>query len=1084
MSLYLSVLGPPQLFLESKLVNQLPRKAAVIAAYLAVKKEPVDRSVLADLLWEGEEDAVRRNLRQELFRIKNTPWETVIEQNSQQLALGEVSTDLDAFLQAVSKGAWPEAVALWRGGFLAGLEPKGSEGLWDWLIPERERWERLYREAMLGWARGLEATGSYGEALRVYQELLAQDPLQEAEQQASIRLLALKGDRNAALRQYEHYKALLDQQLSLQPSPEMQALYEQLRLGGLPLASARNTPQALVEPPMVGRAEDWAWLEANLGRGLVLLLAEPGVGKTRLALEFARRKGEVLRIPQRESISGIGFGGLLEVLRQALEAGKLPTLEVAWQEELAGLLPELGFAAGESNKGRLFEALSRLIGLMVHQGGVVVWEDLHWLDWASLEFLPYLVRRCGPLGFYLLVTSRPQYPAALGNTLRELRSEGKLLERKLEVLDKTAVVELVRSMSGQASGGERFAERLHQATEGNPFYILETLRYLFDQGLLRADETAWHTPFDDFTSDYRELPLPPSVREALLGRLHNLGEGALAVVQAIALADFPLSPDLAVGLLEHLGAGIGDLEALWGGGYLRQDEAGYSLRHELVRQAVLDKMNDSRRRWLHRQLAEVLRQTGGALPMLAHHLEASGQRFEAYQAHLMAGRSLRKGPLARQALEHYGKAQVLTPPLEQEQERFRVLIESAEVRVMLGQLQIPERKELARMAGQLGLHERFRLSLLDAEAAVASGQVSQGIQAARQAMSLAQTPWQRGHALFRLAWLEYRGGDPDIQLEPLLECIQAFRDIGDQSMEASAMRNLSGYWFRLGDLRRHAETFAGAWKLAEELEDGLMFRRLKADKAYVDWVKGEYQSSLEAAQGLQNEARERGDLWALWDSLEIQLANASVLGLPAELESEVRLAMGEAGQVGAQRDLALLGSGLGNALLIENRLEEGIAELQLALRDLRDMGEKAYLGHTLFLLGFTLMDQGDTGASQQFLQEAVEIWRSRKELRHQARGLAALALLHLRVGDRAKAQETSAEAFALKADWARGIYDLPLVLYARSRALGDKQGRDLLRETQRLLHELAQGLPAQASAQLLGNRYVSWALSKTLKQHS
>jgi len=1077
----LSLLGPPQLFRGGKLVNQLPRKAAVIAAYLAVKKAPVDRSVLADLLWEGEEDSVRRNLRQELFRLKNTAWEQIIEQSAQHLALGEVTTDLEAFLQNIAKGAWPEAIALWRGGFLAGMEPKGSESLWDWLIPERERWERLYREAMLGWARGLEAGSAYTEALKVYQELLSQDPLQEAEQQAVIRLLALGGDRNAALRQYEQYKVLLLDQLRLEPSPEMQAMYEQIRSGGLPLPANQSLLQTLAEPPLVGRAEDWAWLESHWGRGLLLLESEPGVGKSRLALEFARRKGETLRIPQRESSAGIGFGGLLEVLRQAFEAGRLPILESAWQEELAQLLPELGSALAEPNKARLFEALSRVIGQMVRPGGLVVWEDLHWLDWASQEFLPYLVRRCSTLGFFVLATARPQHSNALTNTLRELKGEGRLFERKLETLSLPALIELLRTMSGQDTGVERFAERLYQSTEGNPFYILETLRYLFDQGLLRADQNAWHTPFDQFTSDYHELPLPPSVREALLARLRNLGEGALAVVQAIALADFSLSPDLAVGLLEHFGAEIGDLEALWASGFLRQDEAGYSLRHELVRQAVLEEMSDTRKRWLHRQLADVLKNMGGSLPQLAYHLEASGQRSEAYQTHLLAGRNLRRGPLARQALEHYGKAQVLYPPMEGEAERFRVLIESAEIRVMLGQVQIPERKELGRLAGQLGQHERFRLSLLDAEVAVASGQVSQGIQAARQAMSLAQTPWQRGHALFRLAWLEYRGGDPDVQLEFLIEAIQAFRDIGDQAMEASAMRNLSGYWFRIGDLRRYTETFETAWKLAEELEDGLMLRRLKADKATVDWVKGDYQSSCATAQSLLQEARQRGDLWAVWDSLEILLQCAAVLGMDEELETSVRAAMKEATEVGAERDRALLRSDLGNALLIENRLDEARAELETALRDLRTMGEKARLGHTLFLYGFILLEQENYLQSAGYFQETVEIWRERKETRHQARALSGLALARLRMGDQAGAKEASAKAWALRADWARGIYDMPLVTYTRARVLGGKAGRELLLEAQRQLEELAQSLAPPLAQKLLDNRYVQWVLNKPTK---
>lgn len=1086
MALYLSLLGPPQLLQEGKPVSSLPRKAVAMAAYLAAAGNAIERGRLADLLWEGEEEAVRRNLRQELFRLKNTAWERVFEQSPHHIGLGPVETDLEAFLARMAKGAWLEALALWRGGFLAGFDPKVSESYWDWLIPERERWERLYREAMLGLARSQEAAGNFAEALKVYQKLLAEDPLQETEQQAVMRLLLQMGDRSAALRQFELYRKLLRDQLGLEPSRQIQAFFEQLREGQPLPAQQQSMARLLSEPPLVGRSEDWAWLEAHWGRGLLLLLADAGVGKSRLALEYAKRQvgagpSETLRVRQRESGQGIGFSGLLEALRQALEEQKLANLEPIWREELAQLLPELGLPPSNPNKARFFEALCRALQAIVRPGGVVIWDDLHWLDWASLEFLPYLLRRSSSLGFFLLGTARPdvlQQSQSVRLILQEVAREDRLFQRLLQPMDQHALVQLLRQMSGQREGGERFAERLLQATEGNVFYVLEILRYLFDQGLLRAEGGAWHTPFDSFTTDYRELPLPPSVRDALIERLQRLGEGVVPILQALALADFPLSPELSAGLLRHLEAPIGALESLTQGGFLRLDPAGYTLRHELVRQAVLAEMSEPRRRWLHGRIANALRETGGPLPQLAAHLESAGQRAEAYVAHLMAGRSLRRGPLARQALEHYHRAQALCPPMEPDPERFRMLIEAAETRVLLGQLQIPERLELMRLADSLGDQERFRLCLLNADALLASGRVDEGIEAAREAMRLAQTPWQRGHALFKLAWFEYRGGDPDAQLEPLLDSIRAFHDIGDQAMETLALRNLSGYWFRLGDLAQYDQIYARAFKLAAELRDDLLLRRLRADKVMVDWVKGDYVASLQVAELLYREARERGDWWAVWDTLQGLLLNAAVLGLEPELEVTVQRAMVEAAEVGSWRDLALLRSDYGNALMVAGRLEEAKRELEAALRDLREMGERARLGHVLFNLGFTMLELGDLERGQDTLAESVTLWRDRKEYRHMARSLAALALARLRAGNRKGAQKASEEAYHLCAPWALGIYDMPLVLYARARALGDKKGREFLLQSQESLRALAQQLPAHLSERLLNNRYVAWALKK------
>ncbi len=269
--------------------------------------------------------------------------------------------------------------------------------------------------------------------------------------------------------------------------------------------------------------------------------------------------------------------------------------------------------------------------------------------------------------------------------------------------------------------------------------------------------------------------------------------------------------------------------------------------------------------------------------------------------------------------------------------------------------------------------------------------------------------------------------------------------------------------------------YAQAWQLANQLDEGLLLRRLKADKALVDLIKGNYAPALEAAQTLYAEARERGDWWAVWDSLQLLLMVGAVLGLEPALEATVRSAMLEAEGIEARRDLALLRLDLGMALLSENRLSEAQTELETALEEFRRIGERAMLGHGLFFLGFIHLEQGNLAQAEQLIGESVAIWKDRKEYRHQARSLAGLALVLLCQGQRKAAQKTSAEAYELRADWARGLYDLPLVLYARAQALG-KEGRETLQAAQTLLQQVSQSLPTELGQRLLGNRFVVWVL--------
>lgn len=1079
--MFLSLLGPPQLLVGDQPWTQLPRKAVAMVAYLASQGGRADRGTLASLLWEGDEESTRRNLRQELFRLKGTPWERMLEQSAQHIVLTAVETDLERFLKHLSRGQWAEAAGLWRGGLLAGFEVRATEAFEEWLALEQTRWQSLYREAMLGWARSLEAASRQREALSVYQRLLEQDPLQEAEQQAVMRLLAALGELPAALRQYEHYARLLESELGVEPSPETQALYRHLRRGSLDaVVLTPASPASLQDPPLVARSEDWAWLETHLGQGLVLLVGEVGVGKSRLAQDFAKRRGQVFQLRQRESLRELGFGGLIEAVRGAMEAGQsLEGLEPVWRDELAQLLPELGsFVGGAANaRLRLFEALARTLLALARPGGTVLWEDLHWADPPTLEFLGYLARRASRLGIYLLGTARSegyQRGHPLYEALRPLSGEGLLHVRSLEALSQSGVHELVRRLSG-TPGGTLFAQRLHKATGGNPLYLLQTLRFLFDQGLLRVEGGRWHTPFDSITADYRELPLPPSVREVVQQRLERLPRAARELSQALAIADAPLEPSVLAAFSSDEAA----LEHLLHSGIVQQSPEGYALAHDLLRSAILETLSEAARRRLHRRLAEVLRETGAPPERLAHHLEAAGQLAQAARAHLAVGRKLRVGPLGRTALAHYTKALELMGPLAPPQERFQVLAECAELKLALGEEAQAERLELARLLGEVP-EERFRVFLLEAEAAVQSGRVAEGAQAARQALELARTAWQKGQALFRLAWLEYRGGDPDAQLEPLTEAIRYFELSGDRPMEAHALRNLAGYYSRIGEHAKAREAYNKALVLAEGLADDLLLRRLKADGAIVDFVRGAYHLSIAAGETLLAEARERGDLWAVWDALHILCLNAGAVGLSPELEQALREALQEAEAVRAYRDVSILRTALGTALMVENRLGEALEELQQALRVMRDLGEQATLGYALFSLGFTQVEMGCYEEGEEVLIRAAEHWAERKQGRDRARALAGLALSYLRRGEREKALQASSLAYEGREEWAEGIFDLPFILYARARALGDEEGSELLEHTQRHLLSLGDRLPPDLSTRFLKNRFVAWALAKPL----
>ncbi len=226
----------------------------------------------------------------------------------------------------------------------------------------------------------------------------------------------------------------------------------------------------------------------------------------------------------------------------------------------------------------------------------------------------------------LMLVYRPELSPAAADLLRCQREAG-TLHLQLQPLAGDAVFELVQRLSGSARP-ERFAALLSRATAGHPFYVAETLRHLVETGLITADAHGqWQTPYDGQTQDYRELPMPASVREAVLGRVKRLPQATQRVLEAAALAQEPfptalLAPACALSEVEASLA----LEAALDAQLLREHDAGgFGFAHDLVQQALAADLSPPRRRSVHRRLALGAAAAGAAPGQVAAHHEAGGE---------------------------------------------------------------------------------------------------------------------------------------------------------------------------------------------------------------------------------------------------------------------------------------------------------------------------------------------------------------------------------------------------------------------------------------------------------------------------
>ena len=348
-------------------------------------------------------------------------------------------------------------------------------------------------------------------------------------------------------------------------------------------------------------------LASTDGGRLVVLAGEAGIGKTSLVRAFcdrARAKSPILE-------------GGCDPLFTPRPLG--PFADVA--AHTGGPLAELVNAGAPP--GQVLVALSDELQL---RRTVLVLEDLHWADEATLDVFQLLGRRMRALPALVIATYRDDALGAthplrlvLGDLVR-LRSTTRL---RLLPLSAAAVNTLAEPIGVDA-------EALFRSTGGNPFFVSEVLA----------------SPGDE---------IPATVRDAVLARSAVLGERAQALLEAAAVV--PPSADL--WLLEALADDISPLQECLSSGILVPSGSATAFRHELARLAIETSLPPDRRRNLHERALRALgNPASGALDLarLAHHAEAAGDEAAVLRYAPAAGAYASSLGAHREAAEQYARA--------------------------------------------------------------------------------------------------------------------------------------------------------------------------------------------------------------------------------------------------------------------------------------------------------------------------------------------------------------------------------------------------------------------------------------------
>jgi class 3 adenylate cyclase/tetratricopeptide (TPR) repeat protein len=422
--------------------------------------------------------------------------------------------------------------------------------------------------------------------------------------------------------------------------------------------------------PFAGRAAERAalrglWQEALSGqRRVVLLSGEPGVGKTRLAVDLAceayatdgavvlfGRCDEQVRAPYQplaEAIGHLVVQAPEDLLRRHTDewGGRL----AGWAPALLSRVPNAPAvlaADPETDRLRLFDAANALLADAARDAPVVlVLDDVHWADEPTLVYLAHLVRASASLPLLVLATYRDTelvrtHP--LAETLAAFRKEAGVERVALRGLDPDAVQSLLESFAGHPldAAAEAGARALHAETEGNPFFLRQMINHLVETNAFMRQDDRWV-----LTRPLGELDVPEGVREVIGRRLSRLSPAVNELLAGAAVVGREF--DVAV-LAAITGHGEDDivtaLEDALAARLIREDPArlGYSFSHALIRSTLYEEISTNRRVRLHRAVARSLDASGADAGEVAYHYYEAASLGDAATALLWAQRAAEDG---------------------------------------------------------------------------------------------------------------------------------------------------------------------------------------------------------------------------------------------------------------------------------------------------------------------------------------------------------------------------------------------------------------------------------------------------------
>src|SRR6266542_1867787 len=689
--------------------------------------------------------------------------------------------------------------------------------------------------------------------------------------------------------------------------------------------------------------------------GILFVMGEPGIGKTRLLSELrnlVRADGPITWLEGRCVSYGeaLPYWPFRDLLRGWLGAsvvdppdrlgqdlsGRIRALFEGRSEEvhpylaaMLGVVPdpdaerELDALSPEARGFRTAEALRALIGRLADEAPLIVAvEDLHWADATSMHVLERLFPLVEVARVLLVLSMRPEpdHPSRglRDRALQEHAGHTRVLS--IQALPTGVDRDLLRALVGPSTLPGDLEQGIIEAAEGNPLYLEEFVRSLTDNGTLVTQDSGWR--FERATA----IGIPPTVERLIISRIDRLSSAARHAIHSASVLGRQFGRELleAVAGDGTLSQALSELVSM---DLLREDAASeLRFKHALIQEAAYNNMLRRRRRELHARAAEALEALLGDhlephAAVLAQHYRGAGRLGEALRHFEIAAATARRVYAVEAALEHYTAALEIAELLGSE-EAAQLLLRRGQVRAQ---------------AGEIGdARHDFEMA---SEAARALGDRPLEIE-----------------ALNELGFLLAGAVDYTDAL-PLLEgSLAAAEEIGLREAEVAAASRLSIVYTNLLRLDLAVDRAHRAWALARETGE-VRSAAMAMDALQVASVMvGDMATVDEVSAQLVEIHKRRGDLWYL-QTTQFQWAWVDIAaGRWEAAEQRVSEGLAVNRQIGDRGNEPLFPATLSWVARATGEYGQALELGQRAVELSSEVGHREFLSWGWQLLGRTLLE--------------------------------------------------------------------------------------------------------------------------------